>query len=79
MLLTSQIKEFRRDLQNWLNYEPGFIQNEKLKLWMASIGDADTDELLGRCRVGLGALEKPTKFDLLDLEEPKKESRLKNC
>jgi hypothetical protein len=46
---------------------------------MASIGDADTDELLGRCRVGLGALEKPTKFDLLDLEEPKKESRLKNC
>ena len=44
---------------------------KKLKRWLR-YGDADTDELLGRCRVGLGALEKPTKIDLLDLEEPKK-------
>ncbi len=58
LLLTSQIKEFRRDLQNWLNYEPGFIQNEKLKLWMASLnGDADADELLREVvGSGLGAL-----------------------
>jgi hypothetical protein len=49
-----------------------FNPDEKLKQWSASNGDADTDELLVRCRVGLGALEKPTKIDLLDLEEPKK-------
>jgi hypothetical protein len=46
-----------------------FIQNEKTEtMGRLRYGDADTDELLGRCRVGLGALEKPTKIDLLDLE-----------
>jgi hypothetical protein len=45
-----------------------FIQTKKLKQWSASIGDADTDELLVREDVGWGSVRSETNIDLIDLE-----------